>query len=138
MFDFFPSLFVAVKLIVYAGTPIQDHSDRVKNTAEVIDILNENMECDPYNNGHNTNIIGSSGGKVNDEYIYCGGSQDMLYKDVTKICRILGKGFPGDPFASPLNLTIPEGRVTSNGGVILPNGTLFIAGNDNSSYLKSF
>ena len=98
------------------------------NTVDVIDLINEDYLCDPLYNGHITNIIGAIGGRIDDEFVYCGGSIEDIYSGVTKECRILGKGYPGDPFHMPLDLTIPMGRATSNGGVILPNNTLFIAG----------
>ena len=117
-------------MLIYAGTPDTDYSFRESqhNTAEVIDLLNDNTECDPFINGHSTSIIGASGGKMNDDFVYCGGFIAGMYYDVTKDCRILGKGYPHDPFHSTLNMTIPEGRCTANGGVILPNNTLFIGG----------
>ena len=106
-----------------------------ENTVEVIDLLNEDLECNLLLNGHDTNTIGAMGGRINDEFIYCGGSIEEMYSGVTKDCLVLGKGYPEDPLHSPLDLTIPEGRSTSNGGVILPNSTLFICG---MSPLQSF
>ena len=55
-----------------------------------------------------------------------------MYNDPTSICRILGKGYPEDPLHLPLNLKLPEGRSSINGGVILPNNTLFMGGKYNS------
>ena len=101
--------------------------------------MNEDLECNvvfnghPFN-GHPTNIIGASGGRISDEFIYCGGSLDYMYSGPTKSCRILGKGFLDDVLHSPLNLSIPLGRSTSNGGVLLPNNTLFIAGTNDSIF----
>ena len=117
------------KLLVYAGILNDDGSLNTDlNTAEVLDLLDEEMECDTIINGHSSSIIGSSGGRINNEFIYCGGSFEKMYSGVTTDCRILGKGYPGDPFHTPLDLTVPDGRSTANGGVILPNNTLFIAG----------
>ena len=116
------------KLLIYGGTPDNDLSITTNSTAEVIDLLNEDLECDLYFNGHPTNIIGASGGRINDDFVYCGGSFDYMYSNPTKVCRILGKGFLNDTLHLPLNLSFPLGRSTSNGGVLLPNNTLFIAG----------
>ena len=77
-------------------------------------------------NGHSTSIIGSNGGRIGNDFIYCGGSFEEMYTGITTDCRILGKGYPEDPFHTPLDLIIPDGRSTANGGVILPNNTLFI------------
>ena len=107
-----------------------DGSNNVLNdtTVDVIDLINEDYICDPLFNGHSTNIIGAVGGRIDGEFVYCGGSIEEMYSGVTKECRIVGKGYPGDPFYSPLDLIIPNGRSTANRGVILPNNTLFIGG----------
>ena len=118
------------KLIIFSGIPNDDVSNfgLDQNKAEVIDLLNEDLECDSVTNGHNANIIGASGGRIKEDFVYCGGSFDSMYNDPTSVCRILGKGYPEDPLHSPLNITMVEGRCNTNGGVVLPNNTLFIGG----------
>lgn len=110
-------------------------------TAEVIDVLNDDTECYLFYNGHNTEIYGSSGGRIKDDIVLCGGgfrrypnsywgnyyNYDYVYQ-----CLILGK--EGSPIMNPWlasNLTLTVPRYTFNGGVILPNNTLFISGTYN-------
>ena len=105
-------------------------------TAEVIDVLNDDVECYLYYNGHTINLYGSMGGRINDDFVLCGGGWNAYpdywgydYSFMSQ-CLILGKeGPPGtNPFIPVDNLYMKEPRFTYNGGVILPNNTIFMAG----------
>ena len=123
------SYFLGGKLLVYGGTVNKEYANGPfqDNTAEVLDLLNEDVECDMYFNGHNTSVMGASGGRIDDEFVYCGGTMhSMNSSDLSHMCRILGKGYPGDPWHAPLKIYFHVS--SANGGVILPNNTLFIAG----------
>ena len=82
---------------MYGGTPDKEYANGLfhDNTAEVLDLLNEDVECDMYFNGHNTSVMGAIGGRIDDEFVYCGGSMHSMYSyDPSPSCRILGKGYP--------------------------------------------
>lgn len=81
--------------------------------AEVLDLINENVKCDTYGNDTMT-TTGTSGGKLNDEFVLCGGDSDK--------CFVLGENNPIE------NVTLSNVRRNFNGAVILPNNTLFIIG----------
>ena len=91
------SYFLGGKLLVYGGTINKEYANGPfqDNTAEVLDLLNEDVECDMYFNGHNTSVMGAIGGRIDDEFVYCGGSMHSMYSyDPSPSCRILGKGYP--------------------------------------------
>lgn len=87
------------------------------------------MECDLFYNGHNPKLYGTVGGKINDKFVFCGGSKGFgnNYQDK---CYFLGDSEPVQ------NLTMMYGSHTVNGGVILPNNTIFIAGKLPNLFLK--
>ena len=98
----------------------------------MIDVLNEDIECDVLYNGHNDKLYGATGGKIGNDFVHCGGSIGFgsVYKDR---CYILGDNTGpiiefnySDVYVR--YLTMYDKRHTLNGGVILPNNTIFITG----------
>lgn len=68
------------KLLVYTGIGQVYSGDRYQ-TAEVIDILHENMECQLLRNSNFSlhSLFHASGGRINDDFIFCGGHLDTIY-----------------------------------------------------------
>ena len=110
------------KIIIYGGR-FQDSTYR---TAEVVDLLNPNLECDvPFHE----NEIGYAGygGRINDDFVYCGGHywSNDTYGAFTDKCYKLGQIEP------IFNITMSTSRWRYYGGdngIVLPNNTLFLIG----------
>lgn len=88
---------------------------------EVVDLLNEDVECDSLYNHNHPNLLRAFGGRVNDDYVFCGGTKHSYFKNLDK-CYIMGESGPIE------NLTLTVGRESWSGGLVLPNNTIFIAG----------
>ena len=78
-----------VKSLCTPGVSSQNYHKNQTHSAEVIDILDDNMWCDPLDNGHIAITDGASGGKINDKFVYCGGSSKNFA--ITDKCFILGE-----------------------------------------------
>lgn len=99
------------KILVYSGSW---QNGKAEFETEVLDLKNDNVVCDPFSNG--TDITGTSGGKINNDYVYCGGVNNDK-------CYMLGQNTPIE------DITMSRPTINNfNGAVILPNNTLFIIG----------
>ena len=85
------------KLLVYTGIGQVYSGDRYQ-TAEVIDILHENMECQLLRNSNFSlhSLFHASGGRINDDFIFCGGHLDTtIYIKAQDRCFSLKKACNG-------------------------------------------
>ena len=99
------------KIIVYSGWPFENG---VK--VEVIDLLNEDRDCDLFPD-LNFAVIDALGGRINNDYVLCGGSN---YEDPnfdSDQCFLIGEKEPFVKMTRPL---------ISGSTVILPNQTLLM------------
>ena len=99
------------KIIVYSGWPFENG---VK--VEVIDLLNEDSDCDLFPD-LNFAVIDAFGGRINNDYVLCGGSN---YEDPnfdSDQCFLIGEKEPFVKMTRPL---------ISGSTVILPNQTLLM------------
>ena len=104
--------FIKEQIIVYSGWPFENGA-----YAEVIDLSNPHSNNEVFERMPMlTEVELSFGGKVLNDYIYCGGWNG---NDYVKECYKVGEKTPF------LELLQPR---SSGAGVILPNDTLFITG----------
>ena len=104
--------FITEKIIVYSGWPFENGA-----YAEIIDLSNSQSVSQVFARiPMLTEVELSFGGKVSNDYIYCGGWDG---NDYIKECYKVGENTPF------LRLLHPR---SSGAGVILPNQTLFITG----------
>ena len=101
------------KIIVYSGWPFENG---VK--VEVIDLLNEDSDCDLFPDLHFA-VQDAFGGRIDNDYVLCGGGnyEDPDYK--SDQCYHIGEREPFVKMTRPL---------ISGSTVILPNQTLFMTG----------
>ena len=103
---------ITEKIIVYSGWPFENGA-----YAEIIDLSNSQSVSQVFARMPMlTEVELSFGGKVSNDYIYCGGWDGNNY---VKECYKIGEKTPF------LELLHPR---SSGAGVILPNDTLFITG----------
>ena len=82
------------------------------------------MECNVLFD-ENVPGIGGYGGRINNDFVYCGGHYDGN-SDATDKCYKLGQIEP------IFNITMSTPRwdvLIGNNGIVLPNNTLFLIGN---------
>ena len=108
------------KLLVY--TSLLDDTIYPGKTAEVIDLQNEDNECDFIYNGHYPKVFYAFGGRINNHFVFGGGSTDGPSHNHGDKCYVLGD------YGPVKNLTLTIGRRNLNGGLVLPNNTLFVTG----------
>ena len=97
--------------------------------------MNEDIVCDPIDDISYYSITnGAFGGRINDDFVFCGGTWGAYETSTTNLkhCYIMGQYYSNGSneeldFIQNLTLTWP--RFTYNGGVILPNNTIFVTGN---------
>ena len=92
-----------------------------------MDVLNENYECDSIYNGHDVHIYGAIGGRINDDFVFCGGLRGIHRNNKTLLnhCYVLGQESPIENIKWQLSSPFAHNH---NSGVVLPNNTLFLTG----------
>ena len=115
-------VFSGSKIIIYGG----EIGEHIFRKAEVIDLLNPDLECDvPFH--ENATGRGAYGGRINDDFVYCGGRDrhDTNYEVWTDKCYKLGQIEP----LFNITMSKPRWEEYITHGIVLPNNTLFIIGN---------
>ena len=69
------------KVLIYSGTRVPVAT---RFSAEVFDLINEGMICDSLENKHSTSYPWSSGGQINEDFIFCGGGTTLPNKKCQK------------------------------------------------------
>ena len=112
------------KVLVYLGSGSGNPPTKHHPNAWVIDLLNEDVECDDYA-AMDFDMLGTFGGRINDKFLFCGGLHitENFGGIRSDKCYIVGKDNP------VANVTLSMARYASGAGVVLPNNTLFVAGN---------
>ena len=112
---------ITEKIIVYSGWPFENGA-----YAEIINLSNSQSVSQVFTRMPMlTEVELSFGGKVLNDYVYCGGWDG---NDYVKECYKVGEKTPF------LELLHPR---SSGAGVILPNDTLFITGKNQSEMFGS-
>lgn len=67
-------------------------------------------------------MFSTFGGRIGNDFVFCGGSTEWIFHNFQDKCYVLGD------YGPVKNLTLTTARRSLNGGLVLPNNTIFSAG----------